>query len=263
MRLPIDRVFSARGFGTVVTGTLIEGRIAVGDELVLLPRGLKATARGAARARRSREPPPAPVSGSPSTWVASSSPTSRAATRWRHRARSASTRRVDARVDMLPDAPPLRHGLRVRFHQGTTEVLGRVSVAGVIAIGDDRGLPISRTAARAAGQAAPPVEIRSRSARLRATAARVAGGAHAGRSLHPALVLAIHHHRRRRRARPGTAARGAADGVRMAALRRARSRAARRPPGRDHAGRRARCRGPSARQPDQPAGSLRRLRPIR
>ena len=45
-RLPIDRVFSMKGFGTVVTGTLVAGRIAVGDELVILPRELRATARG-------------------------------------------------------------------------------------------------------------------------------------------------------------------------------------------------------------------------
>ena len=38
-RLPIDRVFSVDGFGTVVTGTLIDGHIAVGDEVQLMPRG--------------------------------------------------------------------------------------------------------------------------------------------------------------------------------------------------------------------------------
>ena len=38
-RLPIDRVFSVDGFGTVVTGTLIDGCIAAGEEAALLPRG--------------------------------------------------------------------------------------------------------------------------------------------------------------------------------------------------------------------------------
>ena len=45
-RLPIDRVFSIAGFGTVVTGTLSDGRLAVGDELEILPVGLHARIRG-------------------------------------------------------------------------------------------------------------------------------------------------------------------------------------------------------------------------
>ena len=44
-RLPIDRVFSVDGFGTVVTGTLIDGHIAVGDEAQLMPRGNKCRVR--------------------------------------------------------------------------------------------------------------------------------------------------------------------------------------------------------------------------
>lgn len=45
-RLPIDRVFSLTGFGTVVTGTLLAGSLAVGDEVVSLPEGLSARVRG-------------------------------------------------------------------------------------------------------------------------------------------------------------------------------------------------------------------------
>lgn len=44
-RLPIDRVFSLTGFGTVVTGTLIEGSISVGDKLTLYPSDLEARVR--------------------------------------------------------------------------------------------------------------------------------------------------------------------------------------------------------------------------
>ena len=39
------------------------------------------------------------------------------------------TSRVDVVIDLLPDAPALRHGARIRFHQGTTEALGRVALA--------------------------------------------------------------------------------------------------------------------------------------
>ncbi|MHB1295144.1 MAG: selenocysteine-specific translation elongation factor [Anaerolineae bacterium] len=45
-RLPIDRVFSIAGFGTVVTGTLIDGRLVVGQEVEIVPGGLTARVRG-------------------------------------------------------------------------------------------------------------------------------------------------------------------------------------------------------------------------
>ncbi len=44
-RLPVDRVFTLKGHGTVVTGTMISGSVRVGDPLVLLPRGLETRAR--------------------------------------------------------------------------------------------------------------------------------------------------------------------------------------------------------------------------
>lgn len=45
-RLPIDRVFSIAGFGTVVTGTLLDGSFSVGEEVVVLPSGKRARIRG-------------------------------------------------------------------------------------------------------------------------------------------------------------------------------------------------------------------------
>ena len=45
-RLPIDRVFTMKGFGTVVTGTLISGSISRDDELELFPSGRKLRVRG-------------------------------------------------------------------------------------------------------------------------------------------------------------------------------------------------------------------------
>ena len=45
-RLNIDRVFSLKGFGTIVTGTLLEGKIKVNDELIIYPKGIKAKIRG-------------------------------------------------------------------------------------------------------------------------------------------------------------------------------------------------------------------------
>jgi len=45
-RLPVDRVFSMKGFGTVVTGTLMSGSVAVGEEVEIYPAGLRSRVRG-------------------------------------------------------------------------------------------------------------------------------------------------------------------------------------------------------------------------
>ena len=45
-RLPVDRVFTMHGFGTVVTGTLLAGRLGIGDAVTLVPSGLEAKVRG-------------------------------------------------------------------------------------------------------------------------------------------------------------------------------------------------------------------------
>ena len=62
------------------------------------------------------------------------------------------TRRLDAAIELLPGARPLRHGARVRFHQGTTELIGRIAVAGR-ANGD---APAGEIAAGGAGLCAYP-----------------------------------------------------------------------------------------------------------
>ncbi len=154
-RLPIDRVFSARGFGTVVTGTLIEGRIAVGDELALLPSGRATAARGLHVHGESRTSASAGERVAVNLGGVELADVSRGDTLSVAGALG-STVRVDARVDMLPGAAPLRHGMRVRFHQGTTELLGRVSVAVPTSAGDRR---VTLPAGRAASAGAVPIEI--------------------------------------------------------------------------------------------------------
>jgi len=46
LRLPVDRSFTVKGFGTVVTGTLLSGKVSIGDEVEILPKGLKTKVRG-------------------------------------------------------------------------------------------------------------------------------------------------------------------------------------------------------------------------
>ena len=45
-RLPVDRVFTVKGFGTIVTGTVLGGEVALGDELTVIPSGLATRVRG-------------------------------------------------------------------------------------------------------------------------------------------------------------------------------------------------------------------------
>jgi selenocysteine-specific elongation factor len=54
-RLPVDRAFTMAGFGTVVTGTLLDGLLVVGDEVELVPSGARARIRGLQTHRRALE----------------------------------------------------------------------------------------------------------------------------------------------------------------------------------------------------------------
>ena len=128
-RLPIDRVFSMKGFGTVVTGTLVSGRIAVDEELVLLPSGRPVKVRGIQVHGEKH------ASAAAGQRVAVNLGGVEIAEITRGETLSAGgafepTRLVDAAVEVVSGVRPLKHGARVRFHQGTGEILGRVSVAG-------------------------------------------------------------------------------------------------------------------------------------
>ena len=126
-RLPIDRAFSMRGFGTVVTGTLVSGRIAVSSELALMPGGRRTKVRGVQVHGEAR-----PVSHAGQRVALNL-----AGIEVGELARGdtladvaglEATRRLEAAVALLPDARPLKHGARVRFHQGTSEIMARVAL---------------------------------------------------------------------------------------------------------------------------------------
>jgi selenocysteine-specific elongation factor len=128
VRLPIDRVFSVKGFGTVVTGTLVSGTIHDETELVVLPRERVVKVRGL-QVHGERE-----MEAGPGHRVAVNlggvevGDIARGDTLCT-RGAFEPTQRLDAVVELLSDSRSLRHGSRVRFHQGTTELLGRVAVA--------------------------------------------------------------------------------------------------------------------------------------
>src|SRR5262245_40079086 len=124
--LPIDRVFTVRGFGTVVTGTLASGRLAVEDRVEVYPRGVASRVRGLQ------------VHGAA---VERASAGQRTAVNLQGVERAAIERGdvvappgallptllADATLELLADAPrPLKTRDRVRFHVGTQEVMARV-----------------------------------------------------------------------------------------------------------------------------------------
>ena len=128
-RLPIDRVFSMKGFGTVVTGTLVSGRIAADAELAVAPGGRRVKVRGVQ------------VHGEKRTEAVAGQRTAinLAGIEVEEIARGQAlvtpgafeeTRLADAVVELLSGAKPLKHGARVRFHQGTAEIMARVALIG-------------------------------------------------------------------------------------------------------------------------------------
>jgi selenocysteine-specific elongation factor len=126
-RLPVDRVFTMRGFGTVVTGTLTSGTLRVDDELVLLPSGRKVKIRGLQVHGASRPSVEAGHRVAVNLGGIELADAQRGDTLTTAGAFEV-TRRFDVRLELLPDMA-LKHGARVRFHQGSTELLGRVALA--------------------------------------------------------------------------------------------------------------------------------------
>ena len=132
VRMPIDRAFSVRGFGTVVTGTLLSGRVGLDDELALLPGERRVKVRGvqvhgeAAALGQAGQRVALNLGGIDPDEVGRGDSLLTPGT-------LAPTRMLDARLQVVSSVGALRHGARVRFHQGTGETLGRVAVAAVLA----------------------------------------------------------------------------------------------------------------------------------
>jgi len=124
-RLPIDRVFAIKGFGTVVTGTLVSGAVKPEDDVELFPAGRRLRVRGVQSGGKSEERAVAGqrtavnltgieveeihrgmVLASPGRFVA--------------------TRRIYARVTLVASARKLKNRARVHFHQGTAETIADV-----------------------------------------------------------------------------------------------------------------------------------------
>ncbi len=127
-RLPVDRVFTMKGFGAVITGTLVAGELREGDELELLPSALRTRARGL----QVHGQTVAKALAGQRTAVNLGGVDVSAIQRGMVLApigRLRPTQVLDVRLEVLPDAPrPLRSRARVRLHIHASEVLGRVRV---------------------------------------------------------------------------------------------------------------------------------------
>lgn len=130
-RLPVDRIFTMTGFGTVVTGTLLDGTFHVGQEVEILPQGLKTRVRTLQTHRKQ---------------VEIAQPGSRVAINLASVARTdvergnvivlpgqlRATMLLDARVTLLSDAPrPLVHNTSVDVYAGSQEIAARVRLLDV------------------------------------------------------------------------------------------------------------------------------------
>ncbi len=127
-RLPVDRVFTMKGFGAVVTGTLIAGELKEGDELELLPAALRTRARGLQVHGQSVVKALAGQRTAVNLGGVDVSAIERGMV-LAPIGRLRPTQVLDVRLEVLPDAPrPLRSRARVRLHIHAAEVLGRVRV---------------------------------------------------------------------------------------------------------------------------------------
>jgi selenocysteine-specific elongation factor len=129
-RLPIDRVFSMSGFGTVVTGTLIDGHLAVGDEVEILPSGLTGRIRGLQTHKKKEE---RAIPGSRTAVNISGLETEqiRRGEVIVHPDQYQPTRRIDANFQLLRDvSSPLHHGQEVKFFVGASETIATLRLLG-------------------------------------------------------------------------------------------------------------------------------------
>jgi selenocysteine-specific elongation factor len=124
-RLPIDRVFTMKGFGSVITGTTYAGRVNVDDEVEVLPGDKRSRARGIQVHGQPREDASA---GERTSMNLTDIPLDEL-----HRGQQVlhpNTLRpsqiITVKLELLPDAKPLKEQTRIRFHHLSAELLGTI-----------------------------------------------------------------------------------------------------------------------------------------
>ena len=128
-RLPIDRAFAMKGFGSVVTGTLISGSVGAGDEVELFPGGDRLRVRGVQSGGHAVE------RATPGQRTAVNLAGIEHTALKRGMALAApgkfrKTRRIDVRLESLASVRKLKQGAKVHFHAGTAETIAEVFLHG-------------------------------------------------------------------------------------------------------------------------------------
>ncbi len=129
-RMPVDRVFTMHGFGTVVAGTILGGMVKAGDRIEIYPEGLKSRVRGL-QVHKSK----ADFSGVGKRTALNLQDVRKEDLRRGQVAAAEGslvpTARLDARLDVLESADrEIKHRERVRLHIGTDEVMARLAILG-------------------------------------------------------------------------------------------------------------------------------------
>jgi selenocysteine-specific elongation factor len=128
-RLPIDRAFAMKGFGTVVTGTLISGTVQTGDDVELLPAGQRLRVRGlqtggqAVKQAFAGQRTAVNLAGIDHTAV-------RRGMTLAEPGNFRATRRIDAQFTLLPGTHKLKHRERVHLHAATAETVAEILLYG-------------------------------------------------------------------------------------------------------------------------------------
>jgi len=126
-RLPIDRVFTMKGFGTVITGTLIAGTIRKEDELELFPSGKRVRVRGLQVHGKTAEQAIAGERTAVNLAGVDKDQLERGMVLVSPGQLQTSSR-IDVKLSLLPSAKPLKTGARVHFHAFTSETIATATL---------------------------------------------------------------------------------------------------------------------------------------
>jgi selenocysteine-specific elongation factor len=126
-RLPIDRAFSVKGFGTVITGTLISGHISPEDEVEVFPAGLKLRVRGVQSGGKGVKRAEAGQRTAVNLAGIDHHSLQRGMT-LAAPSRFRATRRIDVRLRLLPNVRKLKNRALVHFHAGSFEGMAEVGL---------------------------------------------------------------------------------------------------------------------------------------
>jgi len=126
-RLPVDRVFTLKGFGTVVTGTSVSGTVSIDEQVEVLPSGLKTKVRGLQSHGKAAERAYAGQRTALNLQGVEKEELNRGDVVVTS-GRFAPTSALDVRLELLSGAVPVKTRSEVHFHLGTSETVARVVV---------------------------------------------------------------------------------------------------------------------------------------